>query len=128
MLTNLEEHDDKGKTKQKAEKYWPDLEKPSLHLPRSHIKVEQLPQKRSGQAGFVQRKFLVTRGSSGTIVHQLQATGWPDHSVPESAQLVVDMVSQANLLSPSPTAPILVHCSAGVGRTGAFIAVHKLTR
>ena len=129
MLTKLAEVDDKGKTKQKAEKYWPELDKPSLQLPRSQIKVEQVPHKRTGQEGYVYRKFLVTRGTNiGIIVHQVQATAWPDHSVPQSAQLVVDMVSEANLLSPSPTDPILVHCSAGVGRTGTFIAVHKLNR
>ena len=129
MLTKLEETDDKGKSKRKAEKYWPDLDQPRLVLPRSHIRVEQLPHKWSEQGGFVYRKFLVTRGSnSGTIVHQLQATAWPDHSVPESPQLILELVNEANMLSPSLTAPLLVHCSAGVGRTGTFIAAHKLSR
>ena len=133
MLTKLEETDDKGKSKRKAEQYWPELDQPSLVLPRSHIRVEQLPHKRSEQGGYILRKFLVTRGSNsnagtGTIVNQLQATAWPDHSVPESPQLILDLVSEANMLSPSVTSPLLVHCSAGVGRTGTFIAAHKLNR
>ena len=129
MLTKLEEKDDKGNSKRKAEKYWPELDQPSLKLPRSNIRVEQLPHKRSEQGGYIYRKFLVTRGStSGTIVHQLQATAWPDHSVPESPQLILELVSEANMLSPSVTSPLLVHCSAGVGRTGTFIAAHKLNR
>ena len=75
------------------------------------------------------RKFQVSRGSqSGVLVHQLQATAWPDHSVPDSPQLVLELVSEASRLTGSPSGVILVHCSAGVGRTGTFIAVHKLSR
>ena len=129
MLTKLEEKGLQGTSKRKAEKYWPELNQPSLVFPRSDIRVEQLPHKRSEQGGYVYRKFLLTRGSkSGTIVHQLQATAWPDHSVPESPRLVLELVSEAAMLSPGLTAPILVHCSAGVGRTGTFIALHKLNR
>ena len=73
------------------------------------------------------RKFQVSRGSqSGVLVHQLQATAWPDHSVPDSPQLVLELVSEASRLTGSPSGVILVHCSAGVGRTGTFIAVYKL--
>ena len=129
MLTKLEEKGLQGTSKRKAEKYWPELNQPSLVFPRSDIRVEQLPHKRSEQGGYVYRKFLLTRGSkSGTIVHQLQATAWPDHSVPESPRLVLELVSEAAMLSPGLTAPILVHCSAGVGRSGTLIAIDSLSQ
>ena len=58
MLTKLEEKDDKGKSKRKAEKYWPELDQPSLKLARSHIRVEQLPHRRSEQGGYVYRRDI----------------------------------------------------------------------
>ena len=64
----------------------------------------------------------------GTIVHQLHCMAWPDHDVPDSPHLLLELVREANSLSPDLSSPILVHCSAGVGRTGTFIAVHKLHR
>lgn len=44
---------------------------------------------------------------------------WPDHATPLSADGVVDLAAEINSL-PSP---IVVHCSAGIGRTGGFIAL-----
>ena len=50
-------------------------------------------------------------------------TSWPDHGVPDYATPLMILHKQStNKWSPSK-GPILVHCSAGVGRTGTFIAV-----
>ena len=50
-------------------------------------------------------------------------TSWPDHGVPEYASPLMALHKQSiNNWSPSK-GPILVHCSAGVGRTGTFIAI-----
>ena len=50
-------------------------------------------------------------------------TSWPDHGVPEYASSLMDLHKQSiKNWSPSK-GPILVHCSAGVGRTGTFIAI-----
>ncbi|XP_050452805.1 tyrosine-protein phosphatase non-receptor type 5-like isoform X1 [Cataglyphis hispanica] len=44
---------------------------------------------------------------------------WPDHAVPQTADALVSMAAEVNSL-PGPT---VVHCSAGIGRTGCFIAL-----
>ena len=54
---------------------------------------------------------------------------WPDFGVPQDPRSLVKFVRRVRELlppSPAPTPPIVVHCSAGVGRTGTFIAVDIL--
>ena len=55
-------------------------------------------------------------------VTQLQYINWPDHGIPENPEHFLKFVNyfQQNL---NPGDPCLVHCSAGVGRTGVTIAV-----
>ncbi|CAG2065286.1 unnamed protein product, partial [Timema podura] len=53
-------------------------------------------------------------------VSQLHFTSWPDHGVPFYPQSVAAYLKQL-LLTPRGNGPILVHCSAGVGRTGTII-------
>ena len=69
---------------------------------------------------------------SRKIIH-LQYLGWPDLSVPRSSQGTLDLIKQVNnaLANGSPReeaepGPIMVHCSAGVGRTGGFILVDSI--
>ncbi|BGP01314.1 Tyrosine-protein phosphatase 1 [Rhodotorula toruloides] len=83
------------------------------------------------------RESLVRVGKEGDetgrkVVH-LEYLGWRDHGVPEDASHLLRFIQRvhclnASLSSPSSStpAPILLHCSAGVGRTGTFIAISSL--
>lgn len=72
----------------------------------------------------------------GTVLEvvQLQYLNWPDQEVPESPKKLldlcarVDVLSEAHYLRSGICAPPIVHCSAGIGRTGTFIAVDKTLR
>ncbi|XP_044580055.1 tyrosine-protein phosphatase non-receptor type 7-like isoform X1 [Cotesia glomerata] len=44
---------------------------------------------------------------------------WPDHAVPQAADSLVSLAAEINTLP----GPVVVHCSAGIGRTGCFIAL-----
>ncbi|KAF4660905.1 Lysine-specific histone demethylase 1B [Perkinsus chesapeaki] len=62
---------------------------------------------------------------------QYQYLSWPDHGTPEVEQFIrifkVFHAARHRLgESGSPTAPVVVHCSAGVGRTGCLIALERL--
>ena len=57
------------------------------------------------------------------LFNHYHLTSWPDHGVPEyGTPLMILQKQSTKSWSPSKD-PILVHCSAGVGRTGTFIAV-----
>lgn len=64
------------------------------------------------------------------ITH-IQYLGWPDMNVPASAHGLLKVIKRLNgaLEDPGtakPQGPILLHCSAGVGRTGGFILVDAI--
>jgi len=73
------------------------------------------------------------------IFHHLSYTAWPDHGIPEPEHRAgllnfIRLVDQKNKDPRSLEAaadaepPIMVHCSAGIGRTGSFIALSSLLR
>ena len=61
-------------------------------------------------------------------VSQLQTIKWADLTAPDDTKILRDLVTRAMELNHSDKDPILVHCSAGIGRTGTFIAVFKLVK
>ena len=61
---------------------------------------------------------------SGSVmtVHQLHCQAWPDMEAPKDTKVLLDLYKEAeNVLSKNPETTMMVHCSAGVGRTGAFV-------
>ncbi|PIA17279.1 receptor/non-receptor type protein-tyrosine phosphatase [Coemansia reversa NRRL 1564] len=75
----------------------------------------------------VVRKLLVQNSSEGDdtrTVTQLHFTGWPDHGVPSSPLPMLRMIKELreNIQPPSDV-PVVVHCSAGVGRSGSFMVI-----
>ncbi|CAD5222448.1 unnamed protein product [Bursaphelenchus xylophilus] len=54
-------------------------------------------------------------------VTQMQYTAWPDHGVPENQKHFIDFVGEVRRARNGSLDPIIVHCSAGIGRTGVLI-------
>ncbi|CAO3615288.1 unnamed protein product [Cunninghamella blakesleeana] len=81
------------------------------------------------------RYIKVTCSYKGKIVktsyvYQLQFLGWVDHGIPNETHHVNALIQLTNQLqqqSPSPTSPIVIHCSAGCGRTGTFCVIDSCT-
>lgn len=63
---------------------------------------------------------IATQTQTVSHVHFL---GWPDHGCPDSADGFLHLVVEAERLSRSSAGPMVVHCSAGVGRTGIFATI-----
>ncbi|XP_045423784.1 tyrosine-protein phosphatase non-receptor type 20 isoform X2 [Lemur catta] len=99
--------------------YWPTSPKKPLELKCFRIFLEnyQILQY------FTIRMFQIVEKSTGTshLVKHLQFTKWPDHGTPASVDgfiKYVRYVRKSHLMG-----PLVVHCSAGVGRTGVFLCV-----
>jgi len=76
---------------------------------------------------YTLRTLEVAHGEeSPREVLQIQVKGWGDYSVPESTDTLLALISKVKEISGKSSAPILVHCSAGVGRTGTYIATQRL--
>lgn len=64
-------------------------------------------------------------GSTRTVA-QFYFQGWPDFGVPESTVSIRKLVYMLNEYQKQidPTRPTVIHCSAGIGRTGTFVAIN----
>jgi len=66
-----------------------------------------------------EREFSVECGGETRLITQLQYTDWPAHGSPETPDHFVKFIELVR--SKRPDSPILVHCSAGIGRTGVVM-------
>ncbi|OQS01055.1 receptor-type tyrosine-protein phosphatase [Thraustotheca clavata] len=111
----------------KADFYW-DAEGNVVQY--GDVSVRLTSEETSG-IGFIIRSFQVTHVPSdmSRTVYQVQLTTWPDHGVLNDFRAIQPMLRLVNALnaenlSPDTVAPpMVVHCSAGIGRSGTIIAI-----
>ncbi|NXK56754.1 PTPRJ phosphatase, partial [Chauna torquata] len=108
----------------KCEQYWPDKQ------PKSYGDIIVTVVSEIVLPEWTIRDFNVENANTleSRTVRQFHFTSWPDHGVPETTDLLINfrhLVHEYSSQNPIDS-PILVHCSAGVGRTGTFIAIDRL--
>ncbi|XP_060234060.1 receptor-type tyrosine-protein phosphatase R isoform X1 [Meriones unguiculatus] len=108
------------KLKEKNEKcvlYWP--EKRGIYG-----KVEVLVISVNECDNYTIRNLVLKQGSHTQHVKHYWYTSWPDHKTPDSAQPLLQLMLdvEEDRLASEGRGPVVVHCSAGIGRTGCFIA------
>jgi protein tyrosine phosphatase len=80
--------------------------------------------------GLTLRSFKLQKDMETKFVYQVKYEKWPDFGV-SSVELVSQLIDDVDTLRTMMNAkdkPILVHCSAGIGRTGTFVAEHHLSQ
>eukprot|EP01122_Echinamoeba_exundans_P014539 TRINITY_DN6612_c0_g1_i1.p1 TRINITY_DN6612_c0_g1~~TRINITY_DN6612_c0_g1_i1.p1 ORF type:complete len:618 (+),score=75.23 TRINITY_DN6612_c0_g1_i1:84-1937(+) len=116
--------------KVKGHHYWPTSKsKPKVYgdIVVSLKKAKQVEETRV-RVFELTRKIPMTESFSTRRVVQLHFKGWPDQGVPESTQPIRELVHLMQFYRRKASArsldgPALIHCSAGIGRTGTFLAI-----
>ncbi|XP_052437936.1 phosphatidylinositol phosphatase PTPRQ isoform X2 [Carassius gibelio] len=117
MLTQCFE---KGRIR--CHQYWPEDNKPVTVF--ADIIITKLTE--DVHPDWTVRALRVERHGSYMIVHHFNYTSWPEHGVPESSSTLIQFVKAVRSHRGHDNTTIVVHCSAGVGRTGVFIALDHL--
>uniref|UniRef100_A0A669E7D8 Receptor-type tyrosine-protein phosphatase delta n=1 Tax=Oreochromis niloticus TaxID=8128 RepID=A0A669E7D8_ORENI len=118
MMTKLEE-----KSRVKCDQYWPTRGTETYGL----IQVTLLDTVEL--ATYSVRTFALYKSGSNEKreVRHFQFTAWPDHGVPEHPTPFLAFLRRVKACNPPDAGPMVVHCSAGVGRTGCFIVIDAMT-
>ncbi|KAM9797060.1 protein tyrosine phosphatase receptor type Fa isoform 1-T1 [Syngnathus typhle] len=117
MMTRLEE-----KSRVKCDQYWPSRGTETYGM----IQVTMLDS--VDLATYSVRTFALYKNGSSERreVRQFQFMAWPDHGVPEYPTPTLAFLRRVKACNPPDAGPMVVHCSAGVGRTGCFMVIDAM--
>ncbi|VDI41654.1 Hypothetical predicted protein, partial [Mytilus galloprovincialis] len=118
MVTQLEEEG-----KKKCDQYWPQTTNKPLIVGNFVLTMEVEKEHSVYMYRLINVKHKLEKQERR--IHHFHFTQWPDHGVPDSIKLVNFYRAVTNI-SCDKSGPLLVHCSAGIGRTGTFIAIDSL--
>lgn len=122
-----------GKVKEgkivKFYQYWPNKGK---NLKVGNFDIQLL--KEVEHTDYTHRTLKITHmyKDSYRLVEHLHYTTWPDHNVPKTSKPIIDMIGLFHKIwkenSNENTGPPIIHCSAGIGRTGTFITLSTIIK
>ena len=121
LSSNLEEMDGRSAI------YWP-KSKEVLNFQENNLTIEFISQDEIIEDALIIKKFKI---NNDLEVKQIHIICWPDHGMPKNQNLTIEIVdTMINYIKiergSENKAPIVVHCSAGVGRTGTVIATYVI--
>ncbi|XP_072918911.1 receptor-type tyrosine-protein phosphatase F-like isoform X6 [Hemitrygon akajei] len=117
MMTRLEE-----KSRVKCDQYWPCRGTETYGMIQvTLLDIVEL-------ATYSVRTFALYKNGSSEKreVRQFQFMAWPDHGVPEYPTPILAFLRRVKACNPPDAGPMVVHCSAGVGRTGCFVVIDAM--
>ncbi|XP_050390913.1 tyrosine-protein phosphatase non-receptor type 13 isoform X2 [Patella vulgata] len=107
--------------KVKCHKYWPELEENNLKVLNGQYEVSCESKQRLND--FIIRYIKMEDMTSGRIhrIVHLNYTTWPDHGTPDTALPLLQYLRLIHLFHTG--GPVVVHCSAGIGRSGSLVTI-----
>jgi len=122
MLTRIIED-----RREKCHRYYPTHKNPEKDV--QQFKIKLLSKEKKYNSALVIRRLNLTHlalSESREIIH-FQYKEWPDHEPPASTFVFTELLRAVNNIHAKQIEkPLVVHCSAGIGRTGTFCTVHSV--
>ncbi|XP_050294337.1 tyrosine-protein phosphatase non-receptor type 4 isoform X2 [Anthonomus grandis grandis] len=115
MLTTVIE---RGRAK--CHKYWPEGDEV---LTLDNVIVKCTSEETDTAGSFFFRDFVlidVKNDNTSREIKHMQYVAWPDHGVPDSPQQFLKFTQDVRKYRHKDK-PVIVHCSAGIGRTGVLV-------
>lgn len=112
-----------------CDKYWPENHNSLIQAIKIDHFTITLESVENPNAFLTVRKLRLVddRNNEMRMVTQIHTTGWPDKSIPDDSNLFHLLGLVNNLKAAEEKAPVVVHCSAGIGRTGTFMSLYFLS-
>jgi len=109
--------------KSKCARYWPEE-----NQVKEFGKIVLKCVSDSVRADYTLREFVATKDSEERLIYQYHFQAWPDHGVPSDPGCVLNFLHDVNSRQSAvaEAGPVIVHCSAGIGRTGTFIVIDMI--
>eukprot|EP00041_Stephanoeca_diplocostata_P035432 m.1248712 g.1248712 ORF g.1248712 m.1248712 type:complete len:323 (+) comp24698_c1_seq8:662-1630(+) len=111
---------------EKCARYWPaELYNPTKKLgEQTYDKIKVRVTAGFRKDGFITSCLQVQRGTEPPReIRHYWYDSWPDHGVPDRVEPIISMIKAARAFTGGYDTPWVVHCSAGIGRSGTVIAV-----
>ena len=110
--------------KKKCEQYWPELETNSCTYGPIEVTLKRIDRFTSYDIRMMEIKHQDYPNDTRSVI-QFHFVVWPDHGVPIFSSSLLSFINHTKEyhIPGKQEAPLLIHCSAGVGRTGTFIVL-----
>lgn len=135
-VVEVESLDSAGQTISRGGSLTTDKTEGGYHFPSKS--VEDDANGAASSVSTIKRRFVLSKDGEQREITQLQFVAWPDYSIPEDALGILNYMDMANneqaeaseqvqrTSKAGQVGPIVVHCSAGVGRTGTYIVIDSV--